>query len=243
MPKNWWFKFEYRVWQSDPELSVCSLGARGFWLEIISAMHSQDVHMITGSYEKLARLARCESSEVAKYVVELKEANAANVTLGNGTVTLVSRRLKRAVTDRKKTRLRVAKHRCNDDVTPDVTDRVRSKSKSKSKSKKEKKKNVAAATDSEWLDALSINPAYSLLDVRQEFSKAQVWAETNSRQCTRRFFVNWLNRAKPIDPKANGKAQVGKHDDTAPLPPTDHRCRLGHDYCLDLHRDGEMGKA
>jgi len=69
-------------------------------------------------------------------------------------------------------------------------------------SKEEKNKNTTTTaskiSDDEWLDSLQSNPAYKPLNVRTEFSKATIWAETNNRQCTRRFFVNWLNRVKPI---------------------------------------------
>lgn len=125
--KNWWMKFEYRVWQSDPQLSQCSLAARGFWLEILCSMVAQGVYQVTGSFEQIGRMARCDSSEVAKYAMELKNTKAADVTLGNGSVTLLSRRLKRELSTKENNKLRVQKHRGNADVT------VHSKSNSKSK--------------------------------------------------------------------------------------------------------------
>lgn len=80
-------------------------------------------------------------------------------------------------------------------------------------SKEEKNKNTTTATtkisDDEWLDSLQTNPAYKLLQVRTEYARAIVWAETNNRQCTRRFFVNWLNRVKPMNTngvKPNGNS-------------------------------------
>lgn len=209
MAKNWWFKFEYRVWQSDPELSQCSLAARGLWLEIICAMHSQATHTLTLSLEQLGRLARCEASEAARYALELKTANAANVTLGHGNVTLTSRRLQRGVTTRENNRLRKQKER----VTEMSQDRVISKSNKKEVRKEKEEEKKAAATklsDEEWLESLQTNPAYKLLDVRNEFARAQVWADANNRQCTRRFFVGWINRAKPMDVNRNGQAYVGK---------------------------------
>lgn len=124
MAKNWYIKFEYRVWQSDPHLSQCSLAARGFWLEILCAMHAQGVYEVSGTFEQIARLTRCDSSEVAKYALELKNTGTADVTLGNadvtlsnGNVTLISRRLQRELSSREKTRLRVQRHRSNSDVT------------------------------------------------------------------------------------------------------------------------------
>jgi hypothetical protein len=49
----------------------------------------------------------------------------------------------------------------------------------------------------EWLSDLGRDLAYKELNVEHELSKAQRWCDENSRQCTRRFFVNWLNRCRP----------------------------------------------
>lgn len=117
MIKKWWFPLEWRVWQSDPALSQCSLAARGFWLEMLCAMNAQETFQITGTFEQVARLARCDSSEVAKYAMELKATMSADVTLGHGSVTLLSRRLKREITTKEKNRLRKRKERCHADVT------------------------------------------------------------------------------------------------------------------------------
>lgn len=125
MAKNWWFKFEYRVWQSDPDLSGCSLAARGLWLEMLCYLYAQDQHTLTASYEKLGRMARCDSSEVAKLILELKHNNVADVTLGHGDVTVMSRRLEKLLKARNQATLRKRKER----VTTMSQDRVKSKSK------------------------------------------------------------------------------------------------------------------
>lgn len=77
-------------------------------------------------------------------------------------------------------------------------------------------------SDDEWLESLCINPAYKNIPVLMEFERAKVWADTNGRQCTRRFFIGWLNRAKPMDVKQNGNGAIqqgtGKvHPNTAAL--------------------------
>ena len=63
-------------------------------------------------------------------------------------------------------------------------------------------------TDDEWLQTLADNPAYKQISVEIEYERAKVWAAANNRQCTRRFFVNWLNRAKPMEVKTNGSNQT-----------------------------------
>jgi len=130
MAKNWYFKFEYRVWQSDPDLSGCSLAARGFWLEMLCFMYEKDTDTVTGSHQRIARMARCEAMEVERYVMELKHNNVCDVTLSHGEITLVSRRRKAELNVRKQNTLRKQRQRGHASVT------VHSKSNSNSNSKK-----------------------------------------------------------------------------------------------------------
>lgn len=59
---------------------------------------------------------------------------------------------------------------------------------------------VSATSDEDWLNQLATNPAYSLIDVRREYSKMQTWCGVNRKMPTRRRFVAWLNRIeKPMD--------------------------------------------
>lgn len=68
----------------------------------------------------------------------------------------------------------------------------------KSQPSPKRKKSLPKLTDDEWLDSLQKNPAYSALPVRMSYGRALVWCEVNQRQCTRRFFINWLNRERPV---------------------------------------------
>lgn len=45
--------------------------------------------------------------------------------------------------------------------------------------------------------AFKANPAYQGIDVENELGKAKGWCLVNKRQCTKKFFVNWLNKAQP----------------------------------------------
>lgn len=68
-------------------------------------------------------------------------------------------------------------------------------------------------TDSEWLESLKNNPVFAHVNVGAEFEKATLWGSVNNRTCTRRFFVNWLNRIQPpIQTEAN---QNGTNNGTA----------------------------
>ncbi len=63
-------------------------------------------------------------------------------------------------------------------------------------SKAPKKKPVSKMTDEEWLVHLESEPTLKGVDVRRELGKAQFWCNENSRKCSRRFFVNWVNNPR-----------------------------------------------
>jgi hypothetical protein len=75
------------------------------------------------------------------------------------------------------------------------------------KKKKEKKAAQAGVDDQVWMEDVKADKAYQGLNVDQELAKAQRWAKEHDRKCSRRFFVNWLNRAeRPMT--AHGKSQA-----------------------------------
>jgi hypothetical protein len=137
MAKNWWFKFDFRLWRSDADLRLLSLEARGFWVELLCVMHEKDTYTMTATFEELGWLIGCSPEVAARCIVQIKNSNVADVTLGNGDVTVLSRRLYREAKEREQSRLRVQKFRSNGPVTQ--------QSKSKSNKKEKKKKSSPAA--------------------------------------------------------------------------------------------------
>lgn len=135
---NWWFKFEHTAWLTDEALSQCSLETQGFWIRCICVMQKSGLPEIAGTVNQVARLIGVFPEELLRCAIDLKNTKAADVTLGNGSVTLMSRRLKRLISDREQTRLRVRKHRGNADVTR------QSKSNKKEVISKKKEEVVAA---------------------------------------------------------------------------------------------------
>lgn len=58
-------------------------------------------------------------------------------------------------------------------------------------------------SDEEWMQSLTVNPAYGHINVPAEFGKMAAWCQVKGKQPTRSRFLNWLNRIeKPIDAKA-----------------------------------------
>lgn len=73
------------------------------------------------------------------------------------------------------------------------------------KEKTPRSKPVSEMSDEEWIKSLEAEPALKGINVRQEIGRAQFWCKNNKRVPTRRFLVNWLNKAeKVVDLKAMG---------------------------------------
>lgn len=58
------------------------------------------------------------------------------------------------------------------------------------------KKQKRLASENDWIAELETEPHLAAVNVRHELAAAQFWCKNNSRVCTRRFFVNWLNKAE-----------------------------------------------
>lgn len=57
------------------------------------------------------------------------------------------------------------------------------------------KKQTSGMSEPEWLESLHSEPALAGLDIARELAKAQFWCKENGRKCTRRFLINWFNKA------------------------------------------------
>ena len=69
-------------------------------------------------------------------------------------------------------------------------------------------RNAKTEVSESWLRELASEKPYQQLDLSGELAKARRWCLENRRHCTRRFFVNWLNRCRPAPPgtvRGNGR--------------------------------------
>lgn len=111
-------------WKKDPAVGMCSITARGVWVEMLIAMHDSDRSgILRGTTDQLALLVRCSTSELDQAITEFQTTGVADVTKDrNGVVTVKNRRMAREAKGREITAQRQRKHRarddCNDDVTP-----------------------------------------------------------------------------------------------------------------------------
>jgi hypothetical protein len=117
-----WAKFYPSDWMNDTQLSICSPQTRGIWIDIICAMHESDRCGELGcTYKQLSRLCRCSIEEIKSAISELSESKTADVTIDNGYVTLINRRMKREYTGRVSSRHRQRNHRSKKKSNADVT--------------------------------------------------------------------------------------------------------------------------
>ncbi len=82
------------------------------------------------------------------------------------------------------------------------------------------KKKKRLASEEDWIKELEKEPHLAGVDVRKELAAAQFWCKNNDRQCVRRFFVNWLNRAErsAVISPGGGKPEINRKDVYAEPP-------------------------
>lgn len=122
-----WIQFFTGDWLKDPALSICSPATRGIWIDLLCAMHELDrAGQLRGTYEQLARVARCLPADVAHALTELQATEAADVTERNGVVTVINRRMKNEANERNGNRLRKRRQRgsqdCHAPVAPHISE-------------------------------------------------------------------------------------------------------------------------
>lgn len=80
-----WMKFYPADWRSDPRLRVCSIAARGLWIEMLCIMHEADPYghlLVNGlpvSAKQLASFTGVPLREVSKLMGELETAGVFSV--------------------------------------------------------------------------------------------------------------------------------------------------------------------
>ena len=95
---NPWLKFYPSDWRADPALRVCSIGARGLWMEMLCLMHDSQARGSLmgngrpGTPRQLAPRAGCSIDEVQTARTELEEAGVFSRELA---ATIYSRRMRR----------------------------------------------------------------------------------------------------------------------------------------------------
>jgi len=114
MTRHFFVQFVPGEWLSDARVSQCRPATRGIWIDGLSAMHGIDrCGQLSGTVEALARVCRCRVDEMRAAVDDLCSTGAADVTVSNGVVTLVNRRMRREYENRQAVKNRVDRLRQN----------------------------------------------------------------------------------------------------------------------------------
>jgi len=96
--KQPWLKFFPSDWRADPALRMCSLAARGLWIEMLCLMHEARPHgslLVNGKPVTPARLANLVGAGVAEVEGFLAELEEAGVFSRDESGALYSRRMRR----------------------------------------------------------------------------------------------------------------------------------------------------
>lgn len=102
--------------------------------------------------------------------------------------------------------------------TSSSNDSLKQEKEDKPESKKTK------LSDTEWIESLKANIAYSGIDIDILYAKMVTWCEVKGKKPTRTRLLNWLNREdKPIQPKTKKPREEGEYtipeDEYKPLGP------------------------
>lgn len=155
MSKNPWLKFYPVDWRGDPALRMCSMAARGLWIELLALMHEASPYghlVISGKAPtdtQIAVLAGAPPEQISGLLGELESAGVFSRTKDG---VIYSRRLvrdeKRSAVARKNGRNggnpNISKQRENSDwVNPQVKGRVKPQ-KLEARSQNEKDKSFSS---------------------------------------------------------------------------------------------------
>lgn len=107
MPTQQWFKFWVSDWRSDPKLRMCSIAARGVWLEMICLMHEAEPYghlLVEGEIptnKQLANQLGCQLDELEPALTELERYGVFS-RRKNGTIYSRKMAKLKAVSDKKR---------------------------------------------------------------------------------------------------------------------------------------------
>lgn len=79
------------------------------------------------------------------------------------------------------------------------------------------KKKKRLVSENDWIREMESDPAMEGTDVRASLAEAKFWCKNNQRDCTRRFFTNWL-----LNPKNRKIISGGGREEKKPLNGVEH---------------------
>lgn len=230
--KTCFFRFFHDDWLRDTR--PLSPAAKGMWIDFICLAWSSASSSLQASYKQFSRMLGAEESEFRNVLAELRRFSIADIVEDGDLVTIGCRRMQkdlelnaqarafaheRAVKASLASRQKRTSSQSVASLEPASSGATSSASSELSATSatsaivvaaKVQKPKKPPQSDESWLANLRASPAYDGIDVAKEMAKAKVWCDNNHRHFTRRFFVNWLNRAeKPIKTERQWSTPTG----------------------------------
>lgn len=97
MAKAFWCKWEYDLWLSSTDVSLCSPATRAVWFDALNRMMVSGTDSINGTPEELAQACRCDLATLNTSIEELSRRNVANVEKSKGSIIITNRKRQRAL--------------------------------------------------------------------------------------------------------------------------------------------------
>lgn len=214
LPYHKWF---WADWFRDTR--CLSALARGVWIDMIGYLReSTPSGQAVWDHASWCRWLTLTDSEWRAALEEFKKFQVCTVVENDdGTVTVLSRRIKREKRAIKDNKLRQREFRSNRPVTEESqpgkalnhsqSQKQSHIQRSEAESEALKEKSTSARsrhlTDEEFIQAIKVNPAYTGIDVDRELAKMDLWFLTpkgRGRKKTQGFVLNWLSKVdKPMD--------------------------------------------
>lgn len=233
-------------WRKDLGVQSLSFHERGVWFEMLCLMHESADRgrlVLKGKPMPDETIARLLGLILDEFEPVLKKLLESGVTERDKKGAIINRRM---IRDEKVRKIRQNSGKKGGNPTlrklrqeNDLGDLVKQESKNPHKQKptpsssssvtsssSDKKKRAAREPSGpeDFLSQLKANPAYRHIDIDREAAKAEQWCKINRRECTQRFFVNWLNR---MDPPLPGRGPGRPPDDLdQSQPPPIERAEL-----------------
>lgn len=206
-----WFKFYPKDWMTDSGLRLCSWDTKGVYIDLLCIMAESnrygylEINDKAPTQEMLMKRLSIHHKTLKKCLRELQENGI--ISLCNGV--LYSRKMAKQFTQHAQQKdfgkkggnptlnptLKAALNptlKVDKELDTDIeSDKVSSNEVLAKAEKPQKSKKLC---DSDFLEKLKNSDAYKHLNILIELEKAQIWCETHGKQCTQKYFINWINR-------------------------------------------------
>jgi len=185
---------------------MTDLKTKGAWIEMLLRMFdSPERGKLQGTPDDFCRMLRCSCEDFNHVINEIRSKKIGDVTISDGIVTVINRRMRKTEKERESAKLRMRNKRVRDGSSDSVTEKLHSPISFSSSS------SVTKVTYSSEIGFINLSKnilekwgaAYPAIDINRELQKAAAWVESNPKNKKsnwERFLNSWLSRAQDKAP-------------------------------------------